>query len=61
VAVLLTIFSLLGVYLDRKMGSSPLALLINFFIGFAISGYLFYSAVKKASEMGKRKKKNDKC
>jgi F0F1-type ATP synthase assembly protein I len=36
-----------GIWLDRHVGTLPVFLLIGVFLGFAASGYSFYSALKK--------------
>jgi F0F1-type ATP synthase assembly protein I len=54
IAISLTGFSLLGIYLDKKFDSTPLATLIFCSLGIIVAGYLFFSSVAKIT--GERQK-----
>lgn len=58
-AVSLVVFLLLGQWIDRKLGTSPLFLLVGVFIGGAAAFYSMYrrlAAVQKADDDARRNK-----
>ena len=57
-AVILTGACLLGLYIDKKLNIAPAALLVSSVLGIIISGYLFFSTVKKVSQTRQNDKTN---
>jgi len=50
IAVPIVIFSLLGGFLDKKMETSPIFILIGVFISIFVSGYSIYQKIKSITD-----------
>lgn len=50
IAVPIVIFSLLGGFLDKKMETSPIFILIGIFVSIFVSGYSIYQKIKSITD-----------
>lgn len=50
IAVPVAIFSLLGGFLDRKLETSPIFILIGIFVSIFVSGYSIYQKIKSITD-----------
>jgi len=56
IAFLVTGFSLLGVYLDKRFNTSPIAAACCSLLGILSSGYIFFSTISKLPNPRKKNK-----
>ncbi len=50
IALILTLFTLSGIHLDKRYDTSPLLLLIAVFLAFLTAGYLVYREIKRLTD-----------
>ena len=58
-AVILVLSSFLGIYLDRKLETSPWLLIVLVFLGAAVAFYTLYRKLMKGQRLGERRKAHE--
>jgi len=55
--VVLSVFA--GIWLDRKLGTSPWLLIVTIFLGSALGFYLLYRNLMKSQRLGDRRQQGE--